>query len=802
VSGLERAVKWARRQPVVAALLLLIVLLTAASFGLVTWKWREAESAWRGEQDQRLLAEQAREGERQQRVQAEQAREGERQQRLQAEQARRGEREQRLQAEEALYFNRIAFADRERSVNNLRQADDLLELCPAGLRQWEWHYLKRLCHTELRTLPGHAQVINALARSPDGRYLASARGNPNVGGVAGTIQVWDAATLQVVRTLRGHSGGVVSARFSPDSKRLTSVAVQFDLVKIFQGAARLEDVTSCEARVWDLATGQPTEYLPDYTALALAPDGKLAATAELKGTVKVWASPARDRELFALPALPGIVGGLGFSPDSHLLAVGWRALDLAGLKQGEKSQEQAMTKGLKLWDVRTGKEVLTLKDCGTFTFSPDGRRLAAARQDRAICLWDLEKNQELATLRGHTHLVEAVRFSPDGQRLATASQDRTARVWDLATSKELLTLRGHADSVTDVLFSEDGKQLFTTGRDAAIKVWNIATGPEFRELRGHIGVINQVAFAPDGRRLASVGLDGARLWDVSSGTAIATFPEALFCVAISPDGKRLAAGIRDNKVRVWDIEGVTAGERKPAALWTADDYAGKVTAVAFSPDGRHLASASVGPPGKLGPGKVIVSEVATGRPVWAPDLPTGVVALTWRPGGQELATAGMDGVIQVWDTATGQKRVALRAALFGGPTAPIVSLAFSPDGKRLALAAGNALKADSPGDIRLWDMSDDLRWSKDLRGHTASVTGLAFSPDGRRLASASLDTNRGALGEVKLWDVAQGLEVLTLPGQQTVAFSSDGRRLVSVGGEVLGAQAVRIWDGSPAAEQK
>src|SRR5262249_60822552 len=121
--------------------------------------------------------------------------------------------------------------------------------------------------------------------------------------------------------------------------------------------ARLEDGASCEARVWDLETGRPTLRLPDHSSLALAPDGKLMAAAEMHGAVKVWTSPARDRELFALPPQPGIVNGLVFSRDSSRLAVSWMGLDIARLNQGEKALGTAMTTGVAVWDTRTGKEV-------------------------------------------------------------------------------------------------------------------------------------------------------------------------------------------------------------------------------------------------------------------------------------------------------------------------------------------------------------------------------------------------------------------------------------------------------------
>jgi WD40 repeat protein len=122
-----------------------------------------------------------------------------------------------------------------------------------------------------------------------------------------------------------------------------------------------------------------------------------------------------------------------------------------------------------------------------------------------------------------------------------------------------------------------------------------------------------------------------------------------------------------------------------------------------------------------------------------------------------------------------------------------VCLAFSPDGRRLAVCAADALEPTAPRTIGMWDVqTGQLLYS--CRGHSAPVATLAFSPDGKRLASASLDVNR-LTGEVKLWETTKGTEVLTLPGFQAVTFSSDGRLLAAVGGDGLHPSMIQVWEG-------
>src|SRR5262249_43081295 len=112
---------------------------------------------------------------------------------------------------------------------------------------------------------------------------------------------------------------------------------------------------------------------------------------------------------------------------------------------------------------------------------------------------------------------------------------------------------------------------------------------------------------------------------------------------------------------------------------------------------------------------------------------------------------------------------------------------FSPDGKRLATAHQDRT-------ARLWDLETKKEVAA-FRGHAHLLNGLAFSPDGRRLAAASWDVNRGATGEVKLWDGGAGAEILAWPGHVSVAFSPDGRFLAGVGGDVLEAGVIKVWDG-------
>jgi WD40 repeat protein len=222
-------------------------------------------------------------------------------------------------------------------------------------------------------------------------------------------------------------------------------------------------------------------------------------------------------------------------------------------------------------------------------FSPDGRLLATANDDKTARVWDPATGKHLRTLTGHTGTVRGVAFSPDGRLLATANDDKTARVWDPATGKHLRTLTGHTGTVRGVAFSPDGRLLATASGDATARVWDPATGDCLRTLTGHISHVSGVAFSPDGRLLATASDDGtARVWDPATGDCLRTLTghtSYVSDVAFSPDSRLLATASYDATARVWDP---ATGD----CLRTLTGHTDWALGVAFSPDGRLLATAS------------------------------------------------------------------------------------------------------------------------------------------------------------------------------------------------------------------
>ena len=318
---------------------------------------------------------------------------------------------------------------------------------------------------------------------------------------------------------------------------------------------------------------------------------------------------------------------------------------------------------VKVWDVAKGQTVQSLpepnRDVLGMAFSPDGKYLVAIPAATEVSLAN----------------VQGVAFSPDGKRLASASS-KTVTVYAVEDGRTLFTLKEHRGTVWSVSFSGNGKQLASVSADHTVKVFDSETGKVLRSLRSG---------------------------DTHSGG----------CVQFSPKADLLAVTNKKG-VAVWDW-------KKEQVAFSLTAHAGPVSCVAFSPNGKLLATGS------------------------------GV-------GDQRLSS----GEVKVWDGATGKELLCLK-----GHTWPVTGLAFSPDSKWIASASKDRL-------VKVWNAATGEE-ARSLHGHLDAVTSVAYSPDGKRIFSGGED------GTIKVWDSARGQELLSLQGDRSHRPLSGkvGKRMVT-----------------------
>lgn len=745
-SGLYRAGKFWRRHRVGVMVAAALLLTAAAAVGVSAWF---ATETWRARREEGA--------------------------------ARREAMAMRALADERAHLAALRTANEALRLNDPPTARRRLAEAPESQRDWAWRHLSGLLTREIGSVgPIAADKSEVLAVSPDGAMLATAWADE-------TVRVHSADDMRELFAFEGVPPFVRSLAFGPASDRLYAADSDgrmwaWDL----RSGRLLAEVRAHENVVPAMLATPGAVYTAswDGTVVERHPLTLRAARTWSTGgppCANIWINAARDRlavaawdqqvYLFDLasgqriatfrphreqtpPEEPirwaaGRVAAARFSPDGRFL--------VTGTADGR----------VALWSGRDGSH---LRDLGLIDaivreidVSDDSRLAAVACRDAMVRVWDLEDpDAEGRLFEGHTLDVRDAEFAPDG-RLLTCSWDGSVRIWDVASGRPLAIHRGHSELVFDAIWAAGGDRVVSRSEDGSVRLWP-AGAAHYDVLAADEQPMTSVAILDADRFIASGGWRAARVCNIGSLEPGADLRARGRPVVVRADasGRLVAVASVDAPIGLWD-----AASGEPLAFM--GDRGIRVTAMAFSPDGRTLAAVTAHD-------RVESWDTQSGLRRFGVQLvPAGLNSLCFTADGRSLVVSSWEGPVHVLDASSGELLRTLERPGRGQ------TYALAPHPYENVVAVGGEDRV-----IRLVNVRTGAV-QQELRGHGDAVETIAFFPGAEMLVSGSRS------GLLRLWDLRRGDEIIPLHGHRwrihDLAVSPDGSAILSAGAD----GTVRIW---------
>ncbi len=631
-------------------------------------------------------------------------------------------------------------------------------------------------------------------------------------GMLGSLGVDEAMTFQYpgISLWPVIEEQVVTLALTPDGRKLITTGSR--------------STAPCPLIIWDVADGKrlaTQSGIPGTRCIAMAPDGKTFACGEFAGSIRLRDAET-GQEIAEWKAHAVGVNAVAFSADGKWLVSGgldkvvrvwdWKArkerwslvgaTDMIYTIAVSKNSQFAVSGGrdhiARVWDLETGKEKAILRghaqDIESVAISSDEKTIVTASWDGVVTLWDAATGKSTGTFKEVSgqpfvgSMINTMAFSPnDDNTLAVGNAYGEIHLWDLKEKKIKATVGRHREAVSSLAWSADGKWLVSGSSDRTAKRWNAEKGElvrTFHNANRDFAPVTALAHAPDGKTVAVATADKiVRLHDAQNGAILSELKghdEVPNCLAFSADGTMLASADTGGAVKVWD----QASGREKRSLGKQSK---RIEPSEIKKENKENDNNNKGDK-RDRKNKEVVRDAPRPKVIVAEKMETKgrnpsdamihdnkedqaqrnskfISSLVFSPDGKVLMSASGEAVVTRWDISTGTETTPL-----AGSNQAIRSLALSRDGATLVVA-GDA------GKIDLVDLATG-KSRNEISAHAGAIRALAMSENGM-LASTGQD------GLIKLWDLASASMLQMyhdgMGGGQLLAFSPGGRLLANGG---------------------